>query len=417
MIYDLRLATFDLTIDNPIPHFHSMISVSDAKRMIYGRTPSMASERLPLAEALGRVLSASLYSPVDMPPFAQSAMDGYAIRFSEAGLPLKVVGEAPAGVAPPVLDKPGTALRIFTGAAIPDGADTVVMQEKVRLSDGKLYLEDPDLKSGANVRPRASQTALGALVLPAGAQLSPAAIGLLAGLGISEAPVWAKPKVALIVTGRELVVPGMELQTGQIYESNSFTLSAALQELGIRPEQVFRCDDVEEEIVQCLKTALEHCDVVICTGGISVGDYDLVKKAMEPCGVETVFHKVKQKPGKPLFFGVNGEKCVFGLPGNPGSVLTCYYEYVEPLLLRMMGHTGDFPRSTRKILSEPVTKKAGLTLFLKGKMQGDQVIPLHGQESYKMDGFALADCLIVLEESTTVAEKGQSVEVHLVTPI
>ena len=107
---------------------------------------------------------------------------------------------------------------------------------------------------------------------------------------------------------------------------------------------------------------------------------------------------------------------MFGLPGNPGSVLTCYYEYVEPLLLRMMGHTGDFPRSTRKILSEPVTKKAGLTLFLKGKMQGDQVIPLHGQESYKMDGFALADCLIVLEESTTLAEKDQSVEVHLVTP-
>lgn len=377
----------------------------------------MASERLPLADALGRVLAGPVYSPMDMPPFAQSAMDGYAIRFSEAGMPLKVVGEAPAGVASLALDKPGTALRIFTGAAMPDGADTVVMQEKVRLSDGLLHLEDPDLKAGANVRPRASQTALGALVLPAGAQMGPAAIGLLAGLGITEVTVWSKPKVGLIITGKELAAPGADLEPGQIYESNSFTLRAVLQELGIRPELVFRCDDVESEIIQSLQTALEQCDVVLCTGGISVGDYDLVKKAMEPCGVETVFHKVKQKPGKPLFFGKKGEKCVFGLPGNPGSVLTCYYEYVEPVLLRMMGHTGSFPRNTRKILTEKVTKKAGLTWFLKGKIQGDQVVPLHGQESYKMDGFALADCLIVLDEADVLVEKGQSVEVHLVTPI
>ena len=183
------------------------------------------------------------------------------------------------------------------------------------------------------------------------------------------------------------------------------------------PELIFRCNDVEQEIIQSLETGLEKCDVVLCTGGISVGDYDLVKKAMEHCEVETVFYKVKQKPGKPLFFGKYAQKRLFGLPGNPGSVLTCYYEYVEPMLLKMRGNAGQFPRIAHKILSETVVKKAGLTHFLKGKLDGEQVQPLGAQESYKMNGFALADALIVLDEARETFEKGAMVEVHLVNPM
>jgi molybdopterin molybdotransferase len=394
-----------------------MTSVSIAKQIISTSIPSLTAETRPLADSQGMILAAPVFSPVDMPPFDQSAMDGYALQFADAGNPLQVVGEVQAGVAPEGPIKKSTAMRIFTGAAVPEGADTVVMQEKVHRENNLLYLEDPDLKSGANVRPRASQTSKGDLVLPEGTLINPAVIGLLAGLGITTVDVWTKPRVGLIITGKELAKPGTSLQPGQVYESNSFTLIAALQELGIQPELVFRCDDDEPEIIRCLQTVLESCDIALCTGGISVGDYDLVKKALDYCGVETGFYKVKQKPGKPLFYGKKDQKRVFALPGNPGSVLTCYYEYVEPLLQQMMGRKDSFPRTTQKILGETVTKKAGLTHFLKGKIDGQQVVPLHAQESYKMNGFALADCLIVLDEEATTIEKGQMVEVHLVNPI
>lgn len=394
-----------------------MTPVSIAKQIIYSSIPPINAEPRPLNDSLGMVLAEPVYSPVDMPPFHQSAMDGYALRFQDASHPLRIVGEVQAGVAPRASTEPGTAMRIFTGAPTPEGADTVIMQEKVRIENNLLYLEDPELKSGANVRLRASQTAKGALALPAGSTLSPAAIGLLAGLGINAVRVWSKPCVALIITGKELAMPGAALQPGQVYESNSITLTAALAEIGLSPALVFRCDDVADDIINCLQKALSECDVVLCTGGISVGDYDLVKAAMEHCGVETGFYKVKQKPGKPLFFGKYAQKRVFGLPGNPGSVLTCYYEYVEPMLLQMLGKTGDFPRSTQKILAQTLNKKAGLTHFLKGKLDGNMVWPLHGQESYKMDGFALADCLIVLDEDTTEVPQGQPVEVHLVNPM
>lgn len=396
-----------------------MIPVSEAKRLIESCTNILPTEQIPLLESLGLTLAEPIVSPLDMPPFEQSAMDGYAFRFTENYMaqPLRIVGEVQAGIAPGEINEPGTACRIFTGAAVPKGADTVVMQEKVRVASGFLFLEDPALKIGANVRPRASQTKKGALALPAGTILSPAALGMLAGLGITALTVHKKPRICLIITGKELVSPGAELQPGQVYESNSVTLKAALLERGLVPELEFHCDDIAQEINQCLQTGLEQCDLVLCTGGISVGDYDLVKKSMEFCGVETVFHKVRQKPGKPLFFGKYGDKRVFGLPGNPGSVLTCYYEYVAPMLLKMMGNQDQFPRSTHKMLAETVVKKEGLTHFLKGKIEGETVRPMYGQESYKMDGFALADCLIVLEENSGTLEKGAIVEVHLVSPM
>jgi molybdopterin molybdotransferase len=396
-----------------------MISVQDAKRLIQEHTEVLPSVHVPLLEALGATLAQSVFSGIDMPPFPQSAMDGYAFRFEEnyREKPLQIVGEIQAGMDPGISLEAGTAVRIFTGAAVPEGADTVVMQEKVRVESGLLYLDDPDLKPGSNVRPRGSQTREGALVLPAGTTLTPAALGLLAGLGTADLEVWAKPRICLIITGNELAKPGAMLRPGEVYESNSVTLQAALKEQGMTQELIFRCNDVEQEIIQSLEIGLEKCDVVLCTGGISVGDYDLVKKAMEHCRVETVFYKVKQKPGKPLFFGKLGKKRVFGLPGNPGSVLTCYYEYVEPMLLKMRGNASQFPRIAHKILSETVVKKAGLTHFLKGKLDGEQVVPLQGQESYKMDGFALADALIVLDEHQETVEKGTMVAVHLVNPM
>ena len=392
-----------------------MIPVSDAKRLIHKSAKALPAVTIALLESLGMTLAEQVVSPVDMPPFDQSAMDGYAFQF-EAFVPEKpflVIGEIPAGEQAAVNPASGEAMRIFTGAPVPSGTDTVVMQEKVRVSGDQIWIEDFQLKKGGNVRPRGSQTRLGETALNAGTTLTPAAIGLLAGLGLTHVKVGAKPKICLIITGSELAAPGSKLTGGQVYESNSFTLMAALQELGIQPTLVFRSEDDENQITAHLASGMEQCDIVIVTGGISVGDYDLVKKSMENCQVETIFYKVKQKPGKPLFFGKHQQKLLFGLPGNPSAVLTCFYEYIAPAIQKMAGKIGPLQQVAKKTLSESFTKREGLTYFLKGKIAGDEVVPLHAQESYQMSSFALADCLIVLEESRTVYEQGETVDVHL----
>ncbi|MFN0214482.1 MAG: gephyrin-like molybdotransferase Glp [Saprospiraceae bacterium] len=391
-----------------------MIPVSEAKRLIDENTGVLSAVTIPLLESLGMTLAAPVISPVDMPPFDQSAMDGYAFLFNDLGAEksFRVIGEVPAGAEASVKPGPGEAMRIFTGAPVPEGSDTVVMQEKVRVSEGHIWIEDILLKKGGNVRPRGSQTKQGETALNAGITLSPAGIGLLAGLGITHVEVLAKPKICLIITGTELAPPGEQLIGGQVYESNSYTLIAALQDLNIQPALVFRSADDENQISAHISAGLDHCDLIIVTGGISVGDYDLVRKSMENCQVETIFYKVKQKPGKPLFFGKRGEKLLFGLPGNPSAVLTCFYEYIAPAIGKMTGKAGPVQRVEKRSLTESFTKRTGLTYFLKGKVQGNEVMPLHAQESYQMSSFALADCLIVLEEDKNACEKGEMVEVH-----
>lgn len=391
-----------------------MTSVQEAKNLIAQHARPLPAQVQALLEAQGCVLTEAVVSAVDMPPFDQSAMDGYAFAFDPQTLhqPFQVIGEIPAGS--PALFHPqaGEALRIFTGAPLPPGTDTVVMQEKVTLQGKELLIEDPALKSGSNVRLRGSQTRAGALALDAGALLTPGAIGFLAGLGVTHVSVRARPKVALLITGKELAPPGAALQAGQVYESNSFTLTAALKEWGITPELVFRSDDDETAITEYLRRGIEHCDLIIATGGISVGDYDLVKKSMENCGVESLFYKVKQKPGKPIFCGHKGPALLFGLPGNPGAVLTCFQEYIVPALRIMTGRAATGSHSIQCQLSAGFTKREGLTYFLKGRVEGSTVVPLDAQESYQMNSFALANALIVLEEDKTRYEKGDLVEVH-----
>jgi molybdopterin molybdotransferase len=392
-----------------------MTTVKEAKNLVHEATQVLPAVSLPLLEARGQILAVPVVSAVDMPPFDQSAMDGYAFpmapSFSEK--PFRVIGEIAAGGLSTVSLGPGEAMRIFTGAPVPPGADTVIMQEKTRRDGDQLWIDDLPLKKGGNVRPQGSQTKKGATALHAGTPLTPAAIGLLAGLGITHVMVHAKPRIALLITGSELAAPGTELFGGQVFESNSFTLTAALQDLNIQPMLVFRSPDDEAQITAHLRTGIEQCDLVIATGGISVGDYDLVKKSMDNCGVETVFYKVKQKPGKPLFFGKRGSTLLFGLPGNPSAVLTCFYEYIVPAIEKMSGSPGPSKREAQKTLTEGFSKKAGLTYFLKGKVEGSEVAPLHAQESYQMSSFALADCLIVLEEDKTEYLKGETVSVHL----
>jgi molybdopterin molybdotransferase len=307
---------------------------------------------------------------------------------------------------------PEEAVRIFTGAAVPDGADTVVIQEKSRTENGELIIEDTALEQGANVRPKGSEIKTGDPALSKNSRLSPAAIGFLTGIGITHVSVYPAPSVSIIVTGNELQEPGKPLKHGQVYESNSFTLRAVLQQMQISKITVYKAADSLDKVTSVLAEALDKSDIVLLNGGISVGDFDFVLKATENCGITKIFHKIKQKPGKPIFFGKKDRKIIFGLPGNPASVLTCFYEYVTLSLEKLFNcRTG--MQTIYAPLSSDFKKPAGLTHFLKGFYDGQTVIPLDAQESFRLSSFARANCLIVLKEEVTESSKGEIVEVHL----
>ena len=389
-----------------------MISVAEAKSLIQGNVSPMPVHPVSLALAAGHTLAADIYAKHDIPAFEQSSMDGYALRFEDKDLPLTITGEMQAGVATQFQLLAGQAARIFTGAPLPSGADTVVMQEKVTVNNGMLTILDTQLSKGLNVRHKGAEASKGALAIPKGSQLSPAAIGFLAGIGYAELEVNQTPAIGIIVTGKELQQPGRELNFGQVYESNSYSLTAALQQCGLNDIHFYLADDHLEELTAVLQEALTQNDVVLLTGGVSVGDYDFVIKAAEQCGITQIFHKVKQKPGKPLYFGKKEAKVIFGLPGNPSSVLSCFYQYVLPALEKMANR-----KSRLKIveaeLTHDCTKAAGLTHFLKAHFEDGNVTPLHAQESFRMSSFAQANGMIELGEEETNFAAGRKVKVYL----
>ncbi len=390
------------------------IPVAEAKKLINEHTELLSPVQVHLKDAAGLVLSEDVFSRTDVPPFNQSSMDGYAFNFEgwKKFGELNVEGIIAAGSAEDRSLEPQNAIRIFTGAAIPGGADTVVMQEKVKVKNGKLHIEDNNLVRGLNFRPKGSEIHSGDLALEKNSLLSPAALGFLAGTGIDELHVYPLPAVSIILTGNELQNPGIPLQYGQVYESNSYALRAALKKTGIYSVNILACEDTLEALCKVLSQALSESDVVLLTGGVSVGDYDFVVRAAAVNGVDQIFHKIRQKPGKPLYFGKKGRKLVFGLPGNPASVLSCFYEYVLPSLGKMsMRDTG--LKSLQVPLKTGLKKPAGLTQFLKGFYDGISVSDLKAQESFRLSSFAKANCLIRLDEEKTEFEIDEIVEIHL----
>ena len=391
-----------------------MLNVSEAKKIILEHAIELSPVKLSLSLAAGMVLARDIFASINIPAYAQSSMDGYAFSFAdfETNKPLKIKGVMAAGSNETMVLSRGNAIRIFTGAPVPDGADTVVMQEKTKIKGDSLYIEDENLQQSVNVRVKGSEIKAGDLAVAKDNLLMPAAIGFLAGIGVTEVLVYPVPAVSIIVTGNELQSPGQPLQPGQVYESNSFSLQAALKQLHITEVKVYKAEDTLETVKQVMNEALHTSDIVFLTGGVSVGDYDFVATAATENGIQKVFHKIKQKPGKPFYFGKKESKLVFGLPGNPASVLTCFYEYVEPALKQMAKqHTG--LQILRAPIAEPFKKAAGLTHFLKGFYDGKTVKTLHAQESYRLSSFANANCLVKIEEDVTSCEKGEMIEIHL----
>jgi molybdopterin molybdotransferase len=390
------------------------ISVSEAKKMIRDNIKSLDPIDVSISYAAGLVLAEDIFSKTDVPPFNQSSMDGYALNYEgwKHNRTLQIEGLAQAGLAELNPLKSDQARRIFTGAAVPQGADTVVMQEKVEIQDGKLIIKDSNLLAGQNVRIQGSEAKKSEIALEKGCLLNAPAIGFLAGLGIHELLVYPQPKISIILTGNELQQPGLPLSYGQVYESNSYALSSAIRQLGILNVDVFSAEDDLKILTEVLAISMQQSNLVLLTGGVSVGDYDFVIRAAKANGVEQIFHKIRQKPGKPIYFGKKGAKYIFGLPGNPASVLTCFYEYVYPAIQLLSKREKDLIRMYA-ILETDIKKTAGLTQFLKAFFDGKTVKDLNAQESFRLSSFAKANCLIKLHEDRMEYKAGEEVEIHL----
>ncbi len=392
-----------------------MVIAIEARNAVISTVQQGKKEILSLSKSPACILAEDIISPIDSPPFDNSAMDGYAFRYNDFvnQQEIKIIGESAAGKSFSKKIKQGEAVRIFTGAEVPVGADTVVMQEKISIANEKLIIQDDKIFLGANIRYKGSQIKKKDLALKKGAQLNPGTIGFLSSIGIGKVKVFSKPKVAIIVTGSELQQPGTKLKTGNIYESNSVALQSALQTDGINFIKTFIVKDNKKSIRATFKKAMKQCDFILFTGGISVGDYDFVGTIMEEEKVKTIFYKVKQKPGKPLYFGVKNKNYIFGLPGNPASVLTCFYEYVIPALRKFQGFENPFLKSISVSLTKTINKKSGLTHFMKAATDYKTVTPLEGQESFIMKSFSDSNCFIVVPEEVETIKAGDSVEIHL----
>ena len=387
-----------------------MIPVQEAIRLVKENvTTTTKTKKISLNEALNYVLAQDVFSPISMPPFRQSAMDGYAL-FLHNKKSYKIIGEIQAGDSKQPVLKQGEAVRIFTGAAVPETANAVIMQEQTSTSQNNLLVrENP--KEETNIRPLGEQIIKGNLALPKKTKLNPAAIGFLSSLGINKVTVNKKPSVAIITTGNELVAPGVALSYGKIYESNGIMLVSALQKSGFTNVTTYNVADDYTQTYNLLKKVSDVFDVVLFSGGISVGDYDFVGKAMQELNVKKIFYKVKQKPGKPLYFGVKNKVLYFGLPGNPASTLSCFYSYVFPALELLQGNTNCHLPVTVAEVTNNFIKKGTRAQFLKANYKNGKVTILEGQASSMLHTFALANALVFVPEEKFQVFKSEMVKV------
>ncbi|MEL4307556.1 molybdopterin molybdotransferase MoeA [Joostella sp. CR20] len=383
-----------------------MISVEEALSKVIQHTKLLGSETVLVANALGFFLAEDVFAPIDLPPFRQSAMDGYAISFSETNT-YNVLGEIQAGDAEYFQLKRAEAVKIFTGARVPDTADFVVMIEHVQEKDGKIFINQLN-KSKTNIRIPGELIKKGTLALPEGTLLNSAALAFLSGLGIEKLPVYSKPKIAVLVTGNEVQTPGTVLETGKIYDSNSIMLDTLLKKAGIADATFFKVDDTLETANKIVKHALDNYDFLIASGGISVGDYDLMQSVFDQNGVSELFYKIKQRPGKPIYFGKRNYTLVFGLPGNPAACFINYQVYVLPAIQKALGNK--FPRLYKKaILESSLVNETNKSLFLRAEVKGVSVKIFENQNSAMLQSLVNSNALVYIPETVKKIEKGEEV--------
>ena len=396
--------------------FENLIEHPEAVRLVLENTHRLPAESVQLVEARWLALAEDLKARFDSPPFDNSAVDGYAVRSAdaEAGRSFRVVDEAPAGRPAAKSVGEGEAIKIFTGGVIPEGSDAVVMVEN---TSG--WSEEVELKkaatSGQNVRGSGEDVREGDIILRAGTEIGPPEVALAATQGYGELPAHRRPKVVVLSTGTELVEPGArELEPGEIYDSNSFAVTAQAQEVGARARRISAASDDAQVLRNTLKEALETADVVVTSGGVSVGEKDLVKGTMLELGVEQVFWGVKFKPGKPLFFGVRDGASVFGLPGNPVSAMVCFELFVRPALVKLMGREERGRPRVQVYFEEDVRNAFGrmhaMRVSLEQTEKGWLARSVGAQGSGLVSSLTKADALALIGPESEGLRAGETVE-------
>jgi molybdopterin molybdotransferase len=396
-----------------VPH-RSAVSIDEARELILASLAPLGSETVGLRDALGRVLAQPVESDRRIPPVDNSAMDGFALRSEDAvRVParLRVVDEIAAGARPSRKLGPGEAARILTGAPIPEGADAVVMQEHTRLEGDALEVLEA-VSPADHVRRAGADVSAGMRVLDPGRVLRPADVGMLSALGRTQIPVMARARVAILATGDELVEPDRLEDDGRIVSSNSYGLQAAVQDAGAEPVLLGIARDEPDAIAESFRRAL-RCDVVVSTGGVSVGDRDWIKSVLADLGGDMRLWRVRMKPGAPLAFVTLEGRPVFGLPGNPVSTMVTFEQFVRPALLSMMGRREIFRPVERARLAEAYRKPAGRAHFVRVELERGDGSPVArvcaDQSSGVLLSMVRADALVFIPEDVTDVPAGAEV--------
>jgi molybdopterin molybdotransferase len=390
----------------------SPVSLEEALSAVLASAKPLDAERVPVGLAIGRVLAEPARAAIDLPPFAASAMDGYAVRSDETPGMFPVEFRVAAGSPAPGPLEPGTTMAIATGGAVPEGADAVVPIEHVTEQDGKLAVPAA-VPPGANVRPRGGDVAAGSEIVPAGTRIGPAQIGALAAAGLNRVSCGRRPRVGVVTTGSELREPGSALGPGEIYESNGAMLVAQLTATGAEVGPARSVADDEEAHRDAIERGLS-LDVLVTSGGVSVGPHDLVRRVEAELGVEEVFWGVAVKPGKPVSFGVRGRTLVFGLPGNPVSSLVACTLFVLPAVEALQGASDPGPHLEWGRLAGPVRRDPNRDVFLRALAQtserGVELAPVAGQDSHMIARAAGANALALARRGEGLCPAGSRIE-------
>jgi len=376
-----------------------LLTIEEAQRLILERIGPPRAEPVALQDAEGRILAETARSLVDLPPFPSSAMDGFALRSADTPGRLPIVFRIAAGSPAPGPLAEGEAMGIATGGVVPDGADAVIPIEYVVEHDNEVEVSEP-VAPAVNVRARGSDAHVGDVVLEAGARLGPAQLGALAAAGVSEVVCGARPRATVLTTGTELRAPGETLGPGEVYEANGLILEAQLRSAGAVTERLAAVADDEAAHRAALERGLE-ADVLVSSGGVSVGPHDLVRRIEAELGVEEVFWRVAVKPGKPVSFGLRGSTLVFGLPGNPVSSLVGFELFVRPAVLALQGFADPLPRFEPGELTAAVERSPARDQLVRARARpgNDGAVrlePVVGQESHMIVRAAAADALVLV---------------------
>ena len=402
-----------------------MITVEQALETILGQVRVLGAERVDILSARGRVLAQDIVSGLDVPPLDNSAMDGYAVRHADVATAsaekpalLKIMGDLPAGYTSKDILQPGQTLRIMTGAPLPPGADTVIMQENTR-SDGSTVSILQSEKLGTNVRYAGEDIKKDAVLFQAGTLVRPAHIGIMASIKRAMVSVYQRPRVAILSTGDELVDIDEDLGPGKIVTSNSYSLASLVEDAGGTAIMLGIARDTKEALRSRMLEGL-HADIIISSGGVSVGDYDFVKDVLQELGADMKFWKVQMRPGQPLAFGIIGGKPAFGLPGNPVSAMVSFEQFVRPAMRKMSGHARLFRPLIEAIARENVKGREGRKFFLRCRLaqkDGQWHATTTGEQgSGILMSMAAASGLMVIPADVSGVSAGDRVKVQVLDP-